>query len=122
MCIHPLKPETNPEQVVNVANGTLATLQVNVDEKVNIGHSQLLEFKKNLLTGFWKRIERKIKTMTVTKKRIAVGSNVPYDIQLISSRVIQIHANAKEVDFKMSYHMSLLPSQLPYLMIQVRSK
>ena len=122
MCIHPVKPETHPEQVVNVTNGTLATLQVNVDEKVNIGHSQLLEFKKNLPTGFWKHIERKIKTMTVTKKRIAVGSNVLYDIQLIFSRVIRIHASAKEVDFKMSYHMSLLPSQLPYLMIQVRPK
>ena len=39
-CIHPLKPETHPEQVVNVANGTLATLLVNVDQAVNIGHSQ----------------------------------------------------------------------------------
>ena len=53
-CIHPLKPETHPEQVVNVANGTLATLQVNVNQAVNIGHSQLLEFEKNLPTGFGK--------------------------------------------------------------------
>ena len=45
MCIHPLKPESHPEQVVNVGNDTLSTLQVNVHKAVNIGHSQLLEFK-----------------------------------------------------------------------------
>jgi len=99
-CIHPLKPETHPEQVVDVVNGTLAALQVNVDQAVNISQSQLLEFEKNMPTGLWKSIERKIKTMAVTKKGITVGSKVLYGVDSIFSRVIRLQASSREVDFK----------------------
>ena len=37
MCIHPLNPDVHPEQLVNVANGTLAPMSVNVDQAVSIG-------------------------------------------------------------------------------------
>ena len=70
--------------------------------------------EKNLPTGFWKTIERKIKTMTVTNKGIAVGSKVLYDIQLIFSRVIRLQASAREVDFKdvLSYELVPIPTAL----------
>lgn len=108
MCIHPLKPEVHPDQLVNVANGTLGTSQVNVDQAVSIGHSQLLEFEKHLPTGFWKSIERKIKTMAVTKKG-AQGY-----IQLIFSRVIGLQASSREVDFTdvLSYELAPIPTAL----------
>ena len=48
ICIHPLKPESHPEQIVNVANRT-------------IGHSQLLDFEKNLPAGFWNILKRKLR-------------------------------------------------------------
>ena len=48
MCIHPLEPAVHPKQIVNVANGTLGASQVNVDQALSIGHSQLLEFEKEL--------------------------------------------------------------------------
>jgi hypothetical protein len=54
MCIHPLKPEDHPEQIVNVANGILGASLVNVDRAVSIGHSQLLDLEKELPTGFWR--------------------------------------------------------------------
>lgn len=76
ICIHPLKPELHPEQLVNVANGTVGTSQINVDQAVSIGQSQLLDFEKDLPAGFWKSIERKIKTMAVTKKGIVIGPKV----------------------------------------------
>ena len=60
--IHPLKPESHPEQLVNVANTTIAMSQINVNQAVVcIGHSQLLDFEKNLPAKFWNTIERKNK-------------------------------------------------------------
>lgn len=52
ICIHPLKPELHSEQLVNVANGTVGTSQINVDQAVSIGQSQLLDFEKDLPAGF----------------------------------------------------------------------
>lgn len=94
LCIHPMKPELHPENLVNVANGTLAVSQINVDKAVIIGHNQLVEFEKSLPNGFWKPIERKIKTMATTKKGISIGSKVLYDTQLIFSRVIGLQASS----------------------------
>ena len=66
-----MKPETHPQNLVNVA-----VQQVNVDMAVTIGYNQLVKFEESLLTGFWKPIERKIKTMVAGKKGITVGSRV----------------------------------------------
>ena len=67
VCIHPLNPEVHPEQLVNVANGTIGASEINVEHAVRIGHSQMLDFEKALPTGFWTCIERKIKTMARSK-------------------------------------------------------
>ena len=88
MCIHPLNPEVHPEQLVNVAIGSIGPSEINVDQVVRIGHSQMLDFEKTLPTGFWTCIERKIKTMAVMKKGISIGSKVLYDTELILSLVI----------------------------------
>ena len=52
--------------------------------------------------------------MTVTKKGIDVGSKVLYDIQFIFSRVIELQASAREVDFKdvLSYELAPIPTTL----------
>ena len=42
ICIHPLKPESHPKQLVNVANRTIGMSQINVNQAVSIGHSQCL--------------------------------------------------------------------------------
>ena len=114
MCIHPLKPETHPEQLVNVANGALAPSQVNVDQAVSIGHSQQIDFENDLPTGFWDSIGKKVKTMAITKKGIAIGPKVLYDTQLILSRMIGLQASSREVDFKdvLSYELAPIPTAL----------
>ena len=114
LCIHPLKPEIHPPKLVNVANGTLAVPDVNVCQAISIGHSQLVEFEKSLPTGFWKAIERRIKTMAITRKGISIGSKVLYDTQLIFSRVIGLQASSREVDFKdvLSYELAPIPTAL----------
>ena len=68
LCIHPLMPEIHPPKLVNVTNGELAVPEVNVSQAISIGHNQLIEFEKSLRTGFWKTIQRKVKTMAIAKK------------------------------------------------------
>ncbi len=94
----------HPEQLVNVVNGTIGISKINVDQAVSIGQSQLLEFEKQLPFGFWKPIEKKVKTMAATKK----------DTQLIFSRVMGLQASAREVDFKdvLSYELAPIPTAL----------
>ena len=81
---------------------------------VHIGKNQLVEFEKLLPTGYWKPIERKVKTMAVAKKGIAVGSKVIYDTQLIFSCVIGLQASSREVNFKdvLSYELAPIPTAL----------
>ena len=114
VCIQPLNPEVHPEQLVNVANGTIGASEINVDQAVRIGHSQMLDFEKALPTGFWTCTERKIKTMAVMKKRISIGSKVLYDTELIFSRVIGLQASSREVNFKdvLSYELAPIPTAL----------
>ena len=49
VCIHPLNPELHPEQLVNVANGTIRVSEINVDQAVRIGHSQMLDLRRPYL-------------------------------------------------------------------------
>ena len=114
MCIHPMKPEDHPENLMNISNSTIAVPQVNVDKAVHIGKNQLVEFEKLLPTGYWKPIERKVKTMAVAKKGIAVGSKVIDDTQLIFSHVIGLQASSREVNFKdvLSYERAPIPTAL----------
>ena len=85
-----------------------------LQQALSIGHSQLLEFVKKLPNGFWKNIERKIKTMATTRKGIAIGSKVVYDTELIFSRFIGLQASSREVDFKdvLSYELAPIPTAL----------
>ena len=112
LCLHPIKPETHPQNLVNVMNGCFAVQQVNVDMAVTIGYNQLVEFEESLPTGFWKPIERKIKTMVAGKKGITVGPRILYDTELIFSRVIGLEASLGEVDFRdvLSYELAPIPT------------
>ena len=108
-------PEIHPPKLVNVTNGALAVPEVNVSQAISIGHNQLIEFEKSSLpTGYWKTIQRKVKTMAIAKKGISIESKVIYDTQLIFSRVIGIQASSREVDFKdvLSYELAPIPTAL----------
>ena len=77
----------------------------------------MLEFEKELPTGFWKSIERKIKTMSTATKGISIGPKVLYDTQLIFSRIIGLQASSREVDFKdvLSYELVPIPSVVSHM-------
>ena len=104
-------PEIHPPKLVNVTNGALAVPEVNVSQAISNGHNQLIVFEKSLPTGFWKTIQRKVKTMAIAKKR---HFYVIYDTQLIFARVIGLQASSREVDFKdvLSYELAPIPTAL----------
>jgi len=54
----------------------------------------LIAFENSLPTGFWKAIEKNVKTIVVAKKGIAIGSKVIYDTQLIFSRVLMCNSDS----------------------------
>jgi hypothetical protein len=114
LCIHPLDPDVHPEQLVNVANGSLAPLSVDVDKAISIAEEQVAEFKMLLPQGYWNTIEKRVTTMAVTRKGVKVGPEVMYDTELNFSRVIGLQASSRNVDFKdvLSYELAPIPTAL----------
>ena len=61
---------------MNVVKGSLAPASVNVEKALAIGKTQLYKFQESPPGGYNVSIERKVKTMVVIKKGIAVSPKV----------------------------------------------
>ncbi|KAL8568389.1 hypothetical protein ACOMHN_066414 [Nucella lapillus] len=114
MCIHPLDPDVHPEQLVNVANGSLAPSSVNVDKTITITEEQVAAFEMTLPQGYWNAIPKRVTTMAMTRKGVKVGPELMYDTELIFSRVIGLQASSRNVDFQdvLSYELAPIPTAL----------
>ncbi|KAL8577294.1 hypothetical protein ACOMHN_062803 [Nucella lapillus] len=114
MCIHPLDPDVHPEQLVNVANGSLAPSSVNVDKTITIAEEQVAAFEMTLPQGYWNAIPKRVTTMAMTRKGVKVGPELMYDTELIFSRVIGLQASSRNVDFQdvLSYELAPIPTAL----------
>ncbi|KAL8583211.1 hypothetical protein ACOMHN_053724 [Nucella lapillus] len=114
MCIHPLDPDVYPEQLVNVANGSLAPSSVNVDKTITIAEEQVAAFEMTLPQGYWNAIPKRATTMAMTRKGVKVGPELIYDTELIFSRVIGLQASSRNVDFQdvLSYELAPIPTAL----------
>ena len=113
-CIHPLDPDVHPEQLVNVASGSLAPPSVNVDKAISIAEKQVAEFERLLPQGYWNTIEKRVTTMAVMRKGVKVGPDVIYDTELIFSCVMGLQGTSRNVDFKdvLSYELAPIPTAL----------
>lgn len=114
MCIHPLDPNIHPDQLVNVATGSIAPPSVNVHKALSIGSDQVASFEKVLPSGYWNTIERRVQTMATMRKGVKIGNEVVYDTELIFSRVVGLQATTRDVDFKdvLSYELAPIPTAL----------
>ncbi|KAL8593372.1 hypothetical protein ACOMHN_065978 [Nucella lapillus] len=114
MCIHPLDPDVHPEQLVNVANGSLAPSSVNVDKTITIAEEQVAAFEMTLPQGYWNAIPKRVTTMAMSGKGVKVGPELMYDTELIFSRIIGLQASSKNVDFQdvLSYELAPIPTAL----------
>ena len=81
---------------------------MNVDCAVDIGREQMEAFHSSWPDGFHGIISTKVKTMTISRKKITVGPGSTFDTALIYTRVMGIAAS-RELDLKQVFQHELAP-------------
>ena len=101
MCIDPLNSDNHPDGIVNIVTGRIAPDAVNVDNSVAMGKEQMKQFETGWPKTFYEPLSNKVVTMSVTKKRIKLGSADWFDTNIIYSRVMGlILMSSRDVDRK----------------------
>ena len=93
-CIDPLDPSKHPPSLVNIVTGTIAPTSANVDEAIDIGQTQMMEFENSWPDNLYGSISRKVETQVVSRKHIRVADTKVYDINLTYSRLIGLQASS----------------------------
>ena len=111
--MNPLDPKEHPPGLINVVTGRIAPNNVDVDQAIALGQTQMKEFESTWPEGFHSTISKKIITMSAMKKNIKVGSCQIYDTNLIYSRVIGLQAS-RDINMKdvLEYELCPVPASL----------
>ena len=109
MCIDPLKNDNHPDGIVNIVTGRIVPDAVNVDNYVAMGKEQMKQFETGWPKTFYEPLSNKVVTMSVTKKRIKLGSADCFDTNLIYSRVIGL-MSSRDIDIIDVFSHELAPS------------
>ena len=99
MCLDHLNSDNHPDGIVNIMTGRIAPDAVNVDNSVAMGKEQMNQFETGWPNTFYEPLSNKVVTMSVTKKRIKLGSGDCFDTKLIYSRVMRL-MSSRDVDLK----------------------
>ena len=84
MCIDPLNSDNHPDGIINIVTGRIAPdAVINVDNSVAMGKEQMKQFETGWPNTFYMPLSNKVVTMSVTKKRIKLGSADSFDTNLI---------------------------------------
>lgn len=112
--IDPLKPESHPLQLLNIATGRLCPDNINVVDEVEIGTIQMKDFENGWPKSFYDRIPQKVTTMVATKKHVKAGNAKICDTQIIYSRVIGLQASSRDINVEkvLSHELSTVPTAL----------
>ena len=97
MCIDPLNSDNHPDGIVNIVTGRIAPDAVNVDNSVDMGKERKKQFETGWPNTFYEPLSNKVVTMSVTKKRIKLGSAGCFDTNLIYPRVMGL-MSSRDVD------------------------
>ena len=108
LCTNPLDPDEHESGIVNIITGKVCVHSVNVDCAVDIGREQMKAFHSSWPDGFHGTISTKVKTMTVSIKKITVGPGSTFNTALIYTRVMGIAAS-RELDLKQVFQHELAP-------------
>ena len=87
-CVDPMHPEEHPEGIFNICSGRIGPNSVNVDNAVNIGKKQMVEYENSWPKGFNGPLSTKVVTMAASKKGIKCGSSTIFDTEPIYSSVM----------------------------------
>ena len=108
MCLDHLNSDNHPDGIVNIVTGRIAPDAVNVDNSVAMGKEQMKPFETGWPNTFYEPLSNKVVTMSVTKKRIKLGSADCFDTKLIYSRVMRL-MSSRDVDLKDVFSHKLAP-------------
>ena len=97
MCIDPLNSDYHPDGIANSVTGRIAPDVINVDNSVAMGKEQMMQFETGWPKTFYEPLSNKVVTMSVTNKRIKLGSADCVDTNLIYSRVMGL-MSSRDVD------------------------
>ena len=112
--IDPLAIGTHPSGLLNIVTGLHTSNKVNVDEALEIGKKQMVEFETGWPKSFHKVLLKKVITMAASKKNITVNEKPLYDIDFICTCAICLQKTGKLIS-KMSCHMNYPLFQHLYL-------
>ena len=117
-CIDVFDSEKHPTaNLVNIYSGQVVDDdKVNVDDSINIGTKQWLEYESQWPTGFHNKLKKKVKPMSKASTK-TIADDVPQSLhtELIYARVIGIMASSRDtISTKtlFSYELSPYPSAL----------
>ena len=108
MCIDPFNSDNHPDGIVNIVTGRIAPDIVNVDNSVAMGKEQMKQFDTGWPATFYEPLSNKVVTMSVTKKRVKLGSADCFDTNLIYSRVMGL-MSSRDIDLKDVFSHKLAP-------------
>ena len=113
MCIGPLNSVNHPDGIGYIVTGRIAPDAVNVDNSVAMGKEQMKQFETGWPKTFYEPLSNKVVTMSVTKKRIKLGSADCFDTNLIYSRVMGL-MSSRDVDLKdvFFHELALVPTSM----------
>ena len=110
MCIGPLNSDNHPDGIVNIVTERIAADALNVDDSVAMGKEPMKQFEAGWPNTFYAPLSNKLVTMSVTKKRIKLGSADCVVTNLIYSSVMGL-MSSRDVDLKDMFSHKLAPVQ-----------
>ena len=98
---------------MNIASGRVTIPAVNVHDAVSIGETMLASFEKDLPSGFYNTISKKVTNMAAVDTSQQVDAKA-YDLNSIFARVIALLASDRDVDIKdvLSYELAPVPTSM----------
>lgn len=106
--IDPLNPDEHPDRLLNVATGSIAPNNVNVDDAVRKGIEQMVTFEQTWSNDFYQSLSNNVVTMAIGKRSVKCETGIIYDTELIYSRVMGL-ATSRNIDLKTLFQHELAP-------------
>ena len=113
-----LKQHTHPfkgtaDVPMNIVNGRLASDQVNVMDTVTIGKEMVNEFERELPSGFYKPLKKKVITLETIKKGVEIGDKTVYDMENLYGCMLVVSQQRKlDLEKVFAYELAPMPFSL----------
>ena len=111
-----LTQHTHPFKVVatspmNIMNGHIGGSNVNVRDAAELGTEMLRSFYKDMPSGFYNSIRKRVTTMETAKKGVKVGDGTVFDMEKLYGRMLVV-SQQRHIDLRRVFSYELAPHPL----------